>query len=153
MRLAADHLLSGLEDGTVPLSWALQRADLHEASDDLEGTYLIFLFAQFERALRRFLRDKNIKIPRHAKQVINRVATRIQIAGDILTNTHKVRDHRNRLVHHLEGEVELLTIRDAPELQGPSSFSCRESGGDGHILYRWNSRPGRAHRGLSPSEE
>src|SRR3954452_22294946 len=95
MRLGADPLLVGLQEGTLALGKELRRADINSASDGLEGTYLIRLFSQFERALKRFLRDKKINIPRHAERLINRVAALIGIAGDILANTHKVREYRN----------------------------------------------------------
>ena len=53
------------------------------------------------------------KIPRYAEQLINRVAARVGIAGDLLQNAHKVRRYRNKLVHHLTEETASFTVRQA----------------------------------------
>ena len=113
MRIAAGHLLWSLDQKAVALDPELRRADVKTASEKLEMTYVMRLFSQFERTLKRFLKDKNRKVPRHAEALINRVAARIGFAGDILVNAHKVRDFRNDLAHDLQRGNDPLTIREA----------------------------------------
>lgn len=86
---------------------------MKEAAEKLEMTYVLRLFSQFERTLKRFLKDKKRKVPRHAETLLNRVAARVGFAGDILLNTHKVRDYRNDLAHDLQRDTPPLTIREA----------------------------------------
>jgi hypothetical protein len=120
IRIATDHLLRSIQEGTLGLEENLKRLDIYRASNMLESTYIIRLFTEFETGLKRFLKAKRLKIPRNAKPLINRVAARIGIAGDALTNTHKVREYRNKIVHSLEKEDDeaLLTIRRV------TSFLC-----------------------------
>ncbi len=112
MRLAADHLLRSIHEGTKTLEANLKRLDIQRASERLQGTYIIRVFAEFEAGLKRFLKAKKIKVPRIAKPLIDRVAARAGIAGDPLTNAHAVRRYRNKLVHSLEDEVHPLTMRE-----------------------------------------
>jgi hypothetical protein len=113
-RLATDHLLRSLQTGALNLEGDLKILDINRASERLEGTYIASLFSEFERGLKRFLRaQKLIRIPRYAEPLINRVAARVGIAGDILQNVHKVRRYRNKLVHHLTEEIQSLTVRQA----------------------------------------
>ncbi|HEV7223757.1 MAG TPA: hypothetical protein VGN42_13705 [Pirellulales bacterium] len=113
VRFAADQLLQSLQDGTKAIQDNLKRRDIDRASDNLDGTYVIRLFAEFEIALKRYLESKKIKIPRDAKPLLDKVAVRVGFSGDILLNAHKVREFRNRLVHGREDGGELLTIRQA----------------------------------------
>jgi hypothetical protein len=117
-RLATDHLQDSIQAGSKVLGRGLKRMDVSRASDNLEVTYVIRLFVEFEVALKHFLRSKKLKIPRRAEHLINRVAARAAIAGLGLTNAHRVRIYRNHLVHRLEDEGEALSIRTA------TSFLC-----------------------------
>src|SRR5205814_8301301 len=65
-----------VQDGTKVLTENLKRLDLNRASGNLELTYIIRLFREFESGLRRFLRAKKLKIPRTATRLIDRVAAR-----------------------------------------------------------------------------
>lgn len=76
IRFATDHLLKLLEDGTKALERDLKRLDVHRASQSLEGTYIVRLFSEFEVALKQYLRASGTKIPKDAKPLINRVASR-----------------------------------------------------------------------------
>lgn len=113
VRFAADQLLQSLQDGTKLIQDDLKRRDIDRASENLDGTYVIRLFAEFETALKRYLQDKKIRIPRDARPLLDRVAVRVGFSGDILISAHKVRMFRNRLVHDREDAGELLTIRQA----------------------------------------
>ncbi len=113
MRIAAGHLLRSIDQKTVELDPELSRANVKEAAEKLEMTYIMRLFSQFERTLKRFLKAKKRKVPRYAETLLNRVAARVGFAGDILTNAHKVRDYRNDLAHDLQRGNPPLTIREA----------------------------------------
>ena len=113
IRFATDHLLESLQAGAVNLQDDLKVLDVNRASDRLASTYMASLFSEFERGLKYFLRAKQVKIPRHAEPLVNRVAARAHIAGDPLQNVHKVRHYRNQLVHDLTEDAEPFTIRQA----------------------------------------
>ncbi len=113
-RFATDHLLRSLQTGTANLESDLKILDVNRASERLASTYIASLFSEFERGLKRFLRVQGLrKIPRNAEPLINRVAARGRIAGKPLQNAHKVRQYRNKLVHHLSEEAESFTVRRA----------------------------------------
>ena len=61
-RKAVDDFLIALEQGTTQLPPNTKIRDVHTMSENLEGTYLIRLYAAFESGLRSYwssLRDKN----------------------------------------------------------------------------------------------
>jgi hypothetical protein len=111
IRFATDHLLKSLEDGTKDLERDLKRLDINRASQSLEGTYIVRLFSEFEVALKQYLRTSGTKVPKDAKPLINRIASRVKFSGPILDNAHLVRLYRNRLIHDRPAESGSLTIR------------------------------------------
>ncbi len=115
-RWATDHLLRSIQEGAVRLEQNLKRGDITRASNRLEATYVIRLFSEFELGLKRFLKAKGKKPPKNASQLIDRVASLVGFAGTFLTNAHKVRRYRNKLVHNLDEEVESLALRKATSI-------------------------------------
>jgi hypothetical protein len=111
--LATSHLLRCVQAGSLPLTGGLTILDINRALEHLDGIYLTNLFSEFERGLKWFLRARKLKIPRPAERLINRVAARVRIAGDLLTRAHAVREYRNKLVHHLTVETESFTLSEA----------------------------------------
>lgn len=87
----------------APHGWRAR--DAESCRENLETTYIIRLFAEFESGLRnvwkRYFR-KNSRPP--TKQLIESVAAKRQIPQDCLSKAHQVRGFRNRLVHELDGE-------------------------------------------------
>jgi len=68
---------------------------------NLQGTYVIRLFAEFEELLRYYLeyRHPQRRLPRTAEALINRVALLEHLPDAAREGAHEVRQYRNSLVH------------------------------------------------------
>jgi hypothetical protein len=111
VRLATSRLLeAGRRDPTI-LQGSVEYRDVIEAEKDLEGTYLVRLFAEFETGLRLFwdtVRDTN---PR-TRDLLEGIAAMRYIPDEQRNDAHAVREYRNSLVHERE-EVEPIPIAEA----------------------------------------
>ena len=117
LRYAAAHLAisrlleTARRDPTV-LTGGLEFGDVVSASKDLEGTYLIRLFAEFESGSRLYfdtLRDTN---PR-TKDLLDSLAALCGISEVHRDNAHAVREYRNCLVHERMEEAVPISIARA----------------------------------------
>ena len=109
MRLATDRLLESAYRDPRVLQGDLRYRDVVHASAELEGTYIIRLFAEFETGLRLFWDAKRDSNPR-TRDLLDGIAAMCGIPDDQRDHAHLVREHRNRLVHEREEEVEALPI-------------------------------------------
>lgn len=86
---------------------------ISEALGNLDGTYGIRLFAEFETGLRKFWETTRIEPePRGIAEIIDRIAARHGIGHVELTTAHRVRQYRNRQIHDNEEEGESLEVSD-----------------------------------------
>jgi hypothetical protein len=112
-RLATDRLVAAAELDSTVLGHGrdLRVRDVRDASDHLEGTYIIRLFAEFESALRVFWpKVRRSGAPARTRDLLDGVAATCRILHEQLENAHSVRLYRNALVHHRD-EVPLpITI-------------------------------------------
>lgn len=69
------------------------------AASNLEATYIIRLFIQFEEELKQRLTEGNRRVPYTAERLINKVALLEHISNDVRDGAHTVRTYRNDLVH------------------------------------------------------
>lgn len=90
----------------------LTLAQIHAATRNLEGTYTIRLFAEFEALLRAHLVEQGRAVPAQVRTVINRVATLRRIDDEVRDGAHCVREYRNALVHPIPLPVAQVTIHD-----------------------------------------
>lgn len=99
-RLATDRLLAaGMHDATV-FRGDVRLRDVRHASERLDGTYAIRLFAEFETGLRLFWPTvRGGDPPARTRDLLDGVAATRRIPFDELTNAHAVREYRNSLVH------------------------------------------------------
>lgn len=86
--------------------------DIRDCHEDLESTYAVRIFAEFESQLRdcwvnHFNKSKK-KTP--AKILVDKVAGECSIPTSVVKNVHVVREYRNSLVH--EGSGGALTLAD-----------------------------------------
>ena len=85
---------------------------------NLEGTYLIRMFASFEAGLRdawRNVFDRSTEPP--MRDLIEAIAARTLIPDDWLQRAHRVRRHRNGLVHEgAAADVEATSIKTSKEI-------------------------------------
>ena len=87
--------------------------DIGRASDQLEGTYIIRLFAEFETALRTFWTTyRPTEPPSRAIDLMNGVASTARIDPDPLAAAHEVRRFRNVLAHNREEPANPVAIPD-----------------------------------------
>ena len=103
VRSSVGHMRRVITDGAEGLTGATV-GDLLTANENLEGTYLIRLWAEFETAVRSYygwlVHDPDSRIGTH--DLINTVAGVRRgraISEDVRRAVHAVRDYRNTLVH------------------------------------------------------
>ncbi len=111
MRLAADRLLEAVRVDPNLIRDKKERAYLKVASDNLEPTYVMRLFAQFETALKSFLTLKKLRVPRIAEALLNKAASKRRIGNDLLSKAHAIREYRNVLTHERDKPMEAIEIR------------------------------------------
>lgn len=93
---------------------SLEARDAKAMLANIEATFLIRLFAEFEAGLRDVWKDVSRKSTRPPMKVlIDRIAARQAISGPILDEVHHVRRYRNSLVHDDADSVEPLDLKSA----------------------------------------
>ncbi len=100
MELAARRLIADAARDPTILAGDLRVRDARRAFDQLEGTYLIRLFAEFETGLRLFwAAARESDPPGRTRDLLDGVAATRDIKSLYLADAHKVRAHRNSLIH------------------------------------------------------
>jgi len=87
--------------------------DLKSADENLEGTYLIRMFAEFETGVRSYWRTIKPRAHTQAEALLNRVGDKCGIPADVIHAAHKAREYRNNLMHDRQEEVEVVTVSEA----------------------------------------
>jgi hypothetical protein len=92
----------------------LKFVDYRNFRDNLEPTYLIRLFAEFEAGLREawelaFRRTTSPSV----RDLIDSIYAQCFIPQDWCDRAHEVREYRNGLVHEGGGEAQAIGIREA----------------------------------------
>ena len=105
---AARFLRHALDDPTI-LQENLRHGEIVVASRNLEGTYVMRLFAEFETAARQFWETTWDTDPKTV-DLLNGLAARCRIPETQRDNGHLVRDYRNSLVHERGEITELMPI-------------------------------------------
>lgn len=109
VRLATDQLLEIASLDPTQLVQNIDVRDVRNASERLESTYLIRLFAEFETALRTYWELSRDTHP-PARDLIESIGRGRNVPSDWLAATHAVREYRNSLVHEGNEEVIKLTL-------------------------------------------
>lgn len=108
-RQAVDGFLAGLKAGTATMPPNTRLRDADTMSDNLEGTYLIRLFAAFESGLRSYWATVKDTAPR-TTDLIDGIAARRSIPDDTRDSVHAVREYRNSLVHESDETTESVPL-------------------------------------------
>jgi hypothetical protein len=109
MRQAADHFRQvALADPTI-LEGNLRQGEIVVASKNLEGTYIIRLFAEFETGARQYWAANWDTYPKTV-DLLSGLAARHNIPDTQRDNAHLVREYRNALVHEREEKPEVVSI-------------------------------------------
>ena len=117
-RLAVDRLWAAVvADPSVLGNSDPARANLRAAVENLEGTYLVRLFAAFEAALRSYDRARHNDPTRKedAAVLIDSIGGRrgLGISASVRSDTQTVRRVRNRWAHEDDASAEELGIKVA----------------------------------------
>ena len=113
-RLALARLTNdALRDSSV-LVGDLKVQDIARASERLEGTYLIRLFAEFEMGLRIYWATIRETEP-PTQHLLDSIGARRRIPVQQLADAQAVRDYRNSLVHERDEKIAPISIADASQ--------------------------------------
>ena len=112
MRQAADRFRQAAMDDPTILVESLRHNEIVVASRNLEGTYVIRLFAEFESGVRQYW-EANWSTDPKTVDLLNGLAARCGVPDTQRDNGHLVRDYRNSLVHEREDQTEPLGIGKA----------------------------------------
>ena len=114
-RIAADRLVAALAVDADHLSQQVKLKSATEMQERVEWTYLIRAYATFENALRAAWRDVYGKARKNTKamHLVNTIASKARIDGDVVTKVHAVRDYRNDRIHDDATAVPAVSLADA----------------------------------------
>jgi hypothetical protein len=112
MRQAADRFQRDAIDDPTILQEKLLHGEIVVASRNLEGTYIIRIFAEFESGARQYWGANWGTEPRTA-DLLNALAARRGVPNRQRESAHRVREYRNSLVHEREDQPEVVPISEA----------------------------------------
>lgn len=118
MRQAADRLLEAASADPTILLENLRHREIVRASRNLEGTYVVRLFAEFETGVRQYWEANWPSYPK-AADLLDGLAARCGVPDTQRNNVHSVRDYRNSLVHERDERSEAVPVPVA------RSYLCR----------------------------
>jgi hypothetical protein len=109
MRQAADRFLQHAMDDSTILRENLRHGEIVTASRNLEGTYVMRLFAEFETGAREYW-DATWATEVTTVNLLTGLAARRSIPDIDRENGHLVRDYRNSLVHEREDSPDPIPV-------------------------------------------
>ena len=118
MRQAADRFQRAALDDPNILQGNLRPREIVMASRNLEGTYIVRLFAEFETGARQYW-DANWATDPKTVDLLNGLAARCEIPEQHRQSAHRVREYRNGLVLEREDKPEIVPLAEARH------FLCR----------------------------
>ncbi len=117
VRVGVERLRDAVAHDPTVLSDGLRQATLSDAASNLEGTYLVRLFAEFESALRSSDRARHNDPTRDTKAstLIDQIGGRRgrDIPPRIRQGAHAVREARNRWAHEGGAAPEEMSLAAA----------------------------------------
>ena len=108
---ALENVAERLErGGMITTSFTVEQ--LRRCATNLESTYLVRLFAEFEAILRDYWRHARRRRTRpQMERLIDSIAAYCDMNDMVRKGTHEVRKHRNDLVHH-EGTAKSMRLSE-----------------------------------------
>lgn len=114
VRYATDYLLNAARHDPSIVDRVLRVRDVQDAGAELEGTYVIRIFAEFEASLRTFwFASRGADAPSRTRDLVDGVGARRKVPHDAIQNAHTVREFRNALVHERDDDMRSLSIATA----------------------------------------
>jgi len=112
--LAAIHFLKTIIQDPTILKKLVTSRDVKTMALQLEGTYVVRLFAEFETGLRLFWPTARTKEPpNRVAHMLDGIAATRRIPSKILEHAHRVREYRNALIHEREEPVDPIPIGES----------------------------------------
>jgi hypothetical protein len=111
VRLAVDRLMKSAQQDPAVLG-PFQTRHFRAASAQLEGTYLIRLFAEFESSLRLFWAIFRSSQPK-TRDLIDGVAALTGVSIAEKFDAHSVRLYRNNLIHEHDDQIVAVRLSEA----------------------------------------
>ena len=109
IRQATDRFKKAARHDPSALKGDLRYRDLDHASDNLDGTYIIRLFAEFETGLRQYWdRARGTHPP--TRDLLEGLVAMRGIPDEQREQAHAVREYRNSLVHEREEESVVMPV-------------------------------------------
>lgn len=108
---ASAHYLIECEANRIVSLNGFRVRDVRDCCDDLEDTYLVRLFAEFEHALRDYWKAKVRNTKPVVSVLLRRLGGRLFIRNDEVDRADAVRDYRNTILHG--GNAVPVTLADA----------------------------------------
>lgn len=112
MQQAASRFRQTAIDDPTILKENLRCGEIVAAAENLEATYFIRLFAEFETGARQYWSANWKSFPR-TFDLLNGLAARREIPETQLEQAQLAREYRNSLVHEREGIPEAVLLSDA----------------------------------------
>ena len=110
-KLAIDRLRSAVQHDPTLLRPGIKPRNVKEALRNLEGTYVIRLFAQFEAGLRQFWRaQRGNRPPARTRDLLDGIAATCRIYPRELASAHAAREYRNALIHERDESLVPVTL-------------------------------------------
>ena len=90
----------GVAEGRIGTTEEVTVAAVDRVLRESEDVYLVQLFAVFEEACRRCLGDHHGRDPHiRTRDLIDTLAARWSVTGEVRRRVHEIREYRNRLIH------------------------------------------------------
>jgi hypothetical protein len=111
-RKATDQFMVALDRDPAELPANTKVRDAQAMSENLEGTYLLRLFAAFESGLRSYWASiRTTKPP--VRDLVDSIAADRDVPDDLRDEVHEVREYRNNLVHESSEDVDPVSLAEA----------------------------------------
>lgn len=112
--LASRYLLEQIAAGAITLRQDLRPRDFHRMIANLENTYILRLFAEFESSLRIAWKTLYLRNTQPDTIVlIARIGARSEIPNVVIQYAQSVREYRNQIIHTGHNPAQHMRISNA----------------------------------------
>jgi hypothetical protein len=109
MRQAAEHFRQAAFDDPGILQGNLEHREIAAALKNLEDTYIIRLFAEFESGARQYW-DANWATEPKTMDLLDGLSARCKVPDTPQEDAHLVREYRNSLIHERDNRPKQMSI-------------------------------------------
>jgi hypothetical protein len=110
-RLAIERLLAAVRYDPALLGQEIAPRDIPRAARNLEGTYILRLFAEFESGLRDFWSAKrSTEPPARTRDLLDGIAAAQSVHAGELEAAHAAREYRNSLIHERDTSLPAIPL-------------------------------------------